>query len=412
MVRPATGHRVLSFRTLAWVIAALAVLALLTGVVPLADAIAVARRTWPVIVFLLLIKLVSDILDDAGVFTLIAALIARFSRGRTWLLFTLYCLMCILATAVLSLDATVVLMTPIAIGLSRRLDLPTVPMLFATVWIANVASLVLPVSNLTNLIAQSAMGWSAGDFARAALPVQLALLIALGSFLVIVFRRDLAGHYVKLGRRGVSRADARPIAVILVSLLAVIAFASAVVAGVQPWLATAVLVVVTLGIRAASGSRIALGPDGTMRTTRRSAGELYRAMPWDMAVFALGLFVIVEPISHELAMRLAPILEASESSAVIAGLGALGANLINNLPAYLALEASAASDSELLALLVGVNAGPLITPWASLANLLWMRLASERGVRINIAQFVGWGLVLVPVLLLSGVGALTLVTRV
>jgi arsenical pump membrane protein len=42
----------------------------------------------------------------------------------------------------------------------------------------------------------------------------------------------------------------------------------------------------------------------------------------------------------------------------------VSANVVNNLPAYLALEA-ASSDApvRLMALLIGVNAGPLVTVW-------------------------------------------------
>ena len=46
--------------------------------------------------------------------------------------------------------------------------------------------------------------------------------------------------------------------------------------------------------------------------------------------------------------------------------------MVNNLPAYLALEPVAAdAPQRLMALLIGVNGGPLVTPWASLATLLW-----------------------------------------
>ena len=65
----------------------------------------------------------------------------------------------------------------------------------------------------------------------------------------------------------------------------------------------------------------------------------------------------------------------------MSGLGTLGANLIDNLPAYLALEPAAAdSPLRLAALLVGVNAGPVITPWASLATLLWAARCRSAGV--------------------------------
>ncbi len=66
----------------------------------------------------------------------------------------------------------------------------------------------------------------------------------------------------------------------------------------------------------------------------------------------------------------------------VAAAGAGAANVVNNLPAYLALEPAAGTPVRLLALLVGTNAGPLVTPWASLATLLWVQRCRARGVEV------------------------------
>ena len=54
----------------------------------------------------------------------------------------------------------------------------------------------------------------------------------------------------------------------------------------------------------------------------------------------------------------------------LAATGAAGSNVLNNLPAYLLAEPLAQTPQRMAALLIGVNASPLITPWASLAILL------------------------------------------
>lgn len=87
-----------------------------------------------------------------------------------------------------------------------------------------------------------------------------------------------------------------------------------------------------------------------------------------------------------------------------AATGAAAGNVVNNLPAYLALEPAAAgsgtgSGLRLIALVVGVNAGPLITVWAALATLLWRARCQARGVRIGAVRFAAEGLLLaVPLL--------------
>ncbi len=80
----------------------------------------------------------------------------------------------------------------------------------------------------------------------------------------------------------------------------------------------------------------------------------------------------------------------------LSGVGAASANLVNNLPAYLALESTAGSPLRVAALLVGVNVGPLITPWASLATLLWRDRLTGLGLEVSWWKFAGLGLLVAP----------------
>ena len=66
------------------------------------------------------------------------------------------------------------------------------------------------------------------------------------------------------------------------------------------------------------------------------------------------------------------------------------------------------SPFRLAALLVGVNAGPLITPWASLATLLWAGRCRAAGLQVSWLRFALLGALLVPLCLLAGTGALAL----
>jgi Na+/H+ antiporter NhaD/arsenite permease-like protein len=79
----------------------------------------------------------------------------------------------------------------------------------------------------------------------------------------------------------------------------------------------------------------------------------------------------------------------------LAVLGAGAANIANNLPAYLALEPAAGSPLRLGALLIGVNLGPLITPWASLATLLWHERLQSLNLRVRWGGYAVAGLVAV-----------------
>jgi Na+/H+ antiporter NhaD/arsenite permease-like protein len=88
-------------------------------------------------------------------------------------------------------------------------------------------------------------------------------------------------------------------------------------------------------------------------------------------------------------------------------MGALGANAVDNLPAYLALEPAATSPERMVALLIGVNAGPLITPWASLATLLWHQRLTRMDVQISWGRYAALGLLAAPLTVVAATLALS-----
>ena len=111
---------------------------------------------WPILLFVVAITIVAELAASAGVFDVAADDLARLARGRTWVLWMLIVILAVAVTAFLSLDTTAVLLTPVVVTVARTHRLDPLPFAFTTVWLANTASLVLPVSNLTNLLAERA----------------------------------------------------------------------------------------------------------------------------------------------------------------------------------------------------------------------------------------------------------------
>jgi Na+/H+ antiporter NhaD/arsenite permease-like protein len=64
---------------------------------------------------------------------------------------------------------------------------------------------------------------------------------------------------------------------------------------------------------------------------------------------------------------------------------------------------------RLIALLIGVNVGPLITPWASLATLLWHERLKALDVEISWRRYILLGLVAAPITVAAASVALSLV---
>jgi Na+/H+ antiporter NhaD/arsenite permease-like protein len=140
------------------VLLALGGVAVATGLLPVPEAIELWDRVWPILLFVVAITVVTEFAAEAGVFTALAQQTARWGRGRAWALWLLVVVVAALSTIFLSLDTTAVLLTPVVIVMARHAGLNPLPFALTTVWMANAGSLLLPVSNLTNLLAQHAMG--------------------------------------------------------------------------------------------------------------------------------------------------------------------------------------------------------------------------------------------------------------
>lgn len=356
---------------------------------------------WPVLLFVLAITPVADLCADAGLFDVTAAGLSRLARRSVPLLFALTCLLAIVTTTVLSLDTTVVLLTPVAIRLARRLDQPPLPYAMACIWLANGASMLLPVSNLTNLMAAQHLGTaqhpaSAAGFAALTWPAQLTLMLTLVALLWVLFARDLRGRFA--APVPVQVTD-RPLLVI--AAVTAVAIGPALVLGVPAWqVALAALVVLQLSFWLRG--RIEAHP----RT-------LLQRLPLVMVLAVLGLFAAFSVAldllpwgaRHQVAHWYAGA-DRPGGLLLLAGIGVLLANLVNNLPAWLSLQhwlvgggtnGQTLPPAQWVVTLIAVNAGPLITPWASLANLLWWRRCNVEGVSITARSFAKKGLLAVSV---------------
>ncbi len=142
-----------------------AVILVTAGAITTGDAAAQVRRLAPVTGFLVAILLLAHLCDDDGLFLAVGGWMARASAGHPRKLLALVFLTAAVTTAVLSLDTTVVLLTPVVFATSVTLGVRARPHVYACAHLANSGSLLLPVSNLTNLLAFAASGLAFGRFA-------------------------------------------------------------------------------------------------------------------------------------------------------------------------------------------------------------------------------------------------------
>ncbi len=362
---------------------ALGLVFLATGLLPAESAGAAGRRIAPLLAFLGSVVVLAELTGAAEVFDVLAARVARAGRGSYPVLFLLCVGFAALTTAVLNLDTTAVLLTPVMLALASRVGIAPLPLAMTTVWLANTASLLLPVSNLTNLLAADRVALSSAGLAWAMWAPQLAALLATMAC--------LWGFYWRRGRRGADGylppAVQRPKDRVLfrVCALACAGFlACTLVAAIPLWVASgaaAAVAVAAYAVRRPESLRVAL-------------------VPWRLLVMVPGMFLVVQTVDAHGLHRLLAAAIGTDSGPLglfrASGVGAGLSNLLNNLPVYLAGEGAVPPDNhqQLLALLIGTNIGPLIAPWASLATLLWYERCRSAGLRIPLRQVAGTSAVL------------------
>ncbi|MFE0254205.1 SLC13 family permease [Streptomyces sp. NPDC059010] len=370
-------------------------LVIATGAISPAHGSDEAARLGPVIGFLAAVLVLAQLCDDEGLFQACGAWMARTAAGRPRRLLGQVFLVASLITAVLSLDATVVLLTPVVFATAARLGARAKPHVYACTHLSNTASLLLPVSNLTNLLAFAASGLS---FTRFAALMTLPWVVAIG-IEYVVFRRFFA---VDLDAGAQAPAASGPSELPLFALVTVACTLAGFVAtsavGIDPaWAAFA-------GARGRAARARARRPTSP-RALLRAAG-----LPFLAFVLALGIVVraVVDNGLDEALGHLVPDGTGLPTLLGIAALAAVLANVINNLPAVLVLLplTAPAGPGAVLAVLLGVNIGPNLTYAGSLATLLWRKIVHQHDTDVELGEFTRLGLYTVPAALTCSVVAL------
>ncbi|MGW0159821.1 SLC13 family permease [Mycobacterium sp. NPDC003323] len=368
-----------------------AALVIAVGAVSLDVAAHEVSELAPVVGFLAAILVLARMCADLGLFHAAGVLMARATSGGQKRLLASVFAIAATVTAVLSLDATVVLLTPVVLATARHLAVSAKPHAYATAHLSNSASLLLPVSNLTNLLAFGAAGLTFLHFAAVmALPWIAAILVEF-ALLRWLFAKDLA--VAPRRDRAEEPLDVPWFAVVVVGLtLTGFALTSAV--GLSPaWAALA-------GALALCGHALA--------ARRTTVTKIVAALDIPFLVFVLCLGMVVAAVmTNGLQSAMHAVIPDGQGLAALLGIAAVAAvlsNIVNNLPAVLVLLplVTPAGPAAVLAVLIGVNIGPNLSYVGSLANLLW-RSVIRREMAAGFAEFTRVGLVTTPLSLVAAV---------
>lgn len=381
--RAAPGMPVDALRRAGWVALAVGVPGLVVAaLLDPHDVAGAATQDWPPFVLVTGLLALGLVARDDGLFHAAGARMAAVARGGRSLLVASAVLVAVV-TAVLNLDTSVAFLTPVLVVAARRRKTDEAPFLYLAVFLSNGASLLLPGSNLTNLIVLGTLHQSGSSFISAMALPWLASVVAVSAVVAVAWRRSL-------GRSGARVEEPAPVRIGL-GLAGVVA---AVVAMLVLSPAGEAIVAVAAGAAAAGWSlaRRRLGPSELDQTVN---------LPMLAGLFSVAVCLgtlgrVWSGPSHLL---------AHASSVMTAVVGAGASVVVNNLPAASLLAARPPAQAH--ALLIGLNLGPNLAITGALSALLWLQVSRTVDAKPSVWRYSALGAVVVPVSMALALLALT-----
>jgi arsenical pump membrane protein len=309
----------------------------------------------------------------------------------------------IVVTALLSNDATAVLLTPAVLAVVRRTKTSPLPYLFACAFIANAASFVLPISNPANLVVFDGRLPTLGGWLRIfLLPSVVAVAM---TFLVLRWhsRRDLHPPIHDGAAPASLNAKGRRAGIGILLAASALLLTSALGGPVGP--ATLVAGILAMFFVA--------------RTDGRGMIATLRSVSWSVIPLVAGLFALVAALQRVGALSIsADALNTVAAWPPVAGWTAVAfgfgvaANAINNLPMGLigAAAVGMAHSARAIhaAVLLGIDLGPNLSVTGSLATILWLIAMRRENIEVSAWRFLRVGILVMPPALLLAVLALVL----
>ncbi len=379
-----------------------AVVSLIFGTVSFGDVLIVSNIVWDATLAFIGIIIMSMVLDEIGFFEWCAIKMAKFSRGNGHLMFVYALLLGAFVSALFANDGAALILTPILLAKMRLLKLNAktiLAFLLAGGFISDSASLPFVFSNLTNIVTANYFSIGFVEYLGVMfVPFVVSVIVSIG-VLWLVLKNDIPKTIdVALLKN--------PDEVLKSKSLFYIS-----------WLFLALLLVayfigdayhLPISLFALGGGLLFLALASYMKAAR--AGLTIKNAPWQVVWFSIGLYIVVYGLKNAgLTDYLASILKdlATQGDMVaIVGTGFISAILsavMNNMPTVMIMDIALVdipNQALAYANIIGCNLGPKMTPFGSLATLLWLHVLAQKGVKIGFWEYSKFGLLVTPPILL------------
>jgi arsenical pump membrane protein len=391
-----------------------AIASLLVGTVSVSDAIGALLNIWDAALAFFGIVTLSVTLDTMGFFRWAALRVAKLAHGNGVRLYFYTALLTAAVSILFANDSAVLILTPIVMEMVRQLKMSkqgSLAYLFGAGLIADTAAMPLITSNPVNIVSADYFGYTFVQHMIFMVPIAIVTVIISLFTVYLFFRRKIPKSYSKDVVDILVKHSHRPM-----------------------WLRTSMitLVAIDVGYVVASFNRIPVSfvicagaffllalyavsyrRGAVFKEERVGVLHVLRKVNWDILFFMIGIFLVVQGLSHAGAIDFFSTLLAGAltlpsvlSVLALSLIVTIGASAMNNWPmTFLGLLSiketiianslgSQASTTLIFANIIGNNLGPHFFPLGSLAILMWLGTMKRKGLTVSFKDYLKVGTIL------------------
>ena len=379
-----------------WIIALLgASLLLICNLVPIKEVyIEATKGPIKILVLFFSMTLLSTLLDEFGLFKLLAEKVASKAKDNQYVLFfSIYFLVAIL-TIFTSNDVVILTFTPFIVFFCKRVNINPLPYLIAEFMSANTYSLFFLVGNPTNIFLATSANISFIEYFKVmAIPTLVAGIIEI-SLLFLLFKKYLKEKIIYINK-DINNKDNKEDNFLLIIGIIILTITLL-------FLVISNYISIEMWIISLSGSLLLLVFTTIYSLYKKKDIKLIsssiKRLPYPLIPFFLSMFVIVVAFSYQgISNHMMNILDTSAPMFTYGYSSMLMSNVINNIPMsilYSKLCNGPYYIKEIYASIIGSNIGAFLTPMGALAGIMFINLLNKYEVKLSFFSFIKYGFVI------------------